>query len=1248
MVATHAPGWCTELPPMKIQPLPASFAPFFPTADEHAMTAEKSSDTIPQDLSWIDFLGAQRAYCRLPAWTRVRTEAHASTRAVRTIMKKIGLPTRYVARTRSLERTASQTAIRTPEQEMKMGQDHKCELPPSKHQRLVSFEPSQEGHETVGRPQSEAEMASVIMRAKVDLANRILAASTDTLAEELELLRKGFKNQVTPAKRRIDREFRLEEDGILGGFRLRSYDLIWPVLTRAAFLGDEQIDVRMASIAEISANLRDMRRDPRCHVALRGLPELSDVADVTEPESTMALMKPPEAPAEATSPMKRQAQPTRPVELRASRLSDTIVKLLPASSPKAEPSPTKSASAPSTPFAEIPAAQKIVTTSPFLRSTASTSYVHVAPAQQISLTRASNGPKVFRAPSHDDSSSSSLQSIEASSPLQPSPSKLSRPVAPTPSRWNRAESSTPPSKTPCRRGSGLGLVDAIPPSTPQLPALALKGIDANDSAPFDFGPVSPSFNSPSWLGGSVAMPDSHRGSGLKKSSRRKSEPLIRSCYRNQATPPQCLSPQKLSFSNELFLNNNDDATAAATVGPSLRSPHKHLVSGTMYADQRRGLDTPEMSQSPDVTMGGTVTPAISWAKMTGRVPPTVAVQSTPMTNAAADPKNVFNVDMRQNLDIFGGSQAASPMRRASAIDQLAQIAEECCGSQANVVVTQEHGRLFVRFKLPVEYASKFPESQGFDESHFTSTPSAISSSPRNMFRGHYLSANAAVASPSPSPTEPKPGVAAALDETMVSDLAPSPPAQSLSVDETAHPGVDDTCQISAGSADDPTIEEHSTTLCIKKSGRDSLDNESSLSQGTPPKANGQSDSWLKLLRTPTINDLATTELASNETAKNPAQQRMSTPTAHAMDVTPTNAPNLTTSFIPVNQSTPHNGISQPGSARGASQHTQQHAPGSARGLIQQHDYDSPGRAYMREFIKRSKPKGLSATETGSPIGPPAKRQPLGAKSPNAESPQKGKRKAGSERLGARSPLKKRDAPVPKRSRRHGKMIPRVEAGPEMDDPETAQQPGMMTEQGAAQVAEDADGDQDDEEMADVPATRRSSRLRSQGKAVAAPKSSIPTPIKFGGRSGAGCGTALRLTSRTEQQDLTYQTRMNTRKNRANAEYPAQFLARQSSDDMEVDGAAGEADEAGESSNRRKCVGWKDPIESHQDEKPKRGRPPKAKATHGNANVAAKSTTASATAQSRRTAKVAANLGMSVNGTPAKAGRVTRSSTRIQK
>ena len=47
-----------------------------------------------------------------------------------------------------------------------MGRDDKCEMPPSKHRRLASFEPSQVGHKTFGRPLSEADMLIVVRRAK--------------------------------------------------------------------------------------------------------------------------------------------------------------------------------------------------------------------------------------------------------------------------------------------------------------------------------------------------------------------------------------------------------------------------------------------------------------------------------------------------------------------------------------------------------------------------------------------------------------------------------------------------------------------------------------------------------------------------------------------------------------------------------------------------------------------------------------------------------------------------------------------------------------------------------------------------------------------------------------------------------------------------------------------------------------------------------------------------------------------------
>ena len=1011
----------------------------------------------------------------------------------------------------------------------------------------------------------------------------------------------------------------------MGGYRLRSYEMIRPVLSKAACIENERLDFSTASIPEILAHLQGVRRDPGSDVALRGLPELSDVDGLTEPESTLSLMRSPRAPAETASPTKRRAGPTSSVALRASRLSDTMVKLLPmpTSSPKAEPSPTKLASAPSSPFPYTPAPRNIVATSPSLWSTG------VVPAQQTS-PRSGNESEVCRTSTHDDPSSDPQTMHELS------PTKLRQPAVPTPSRWNRAESSNPQSKTPCRHGLGLGLIRAIPPSTPQLPASTLKRLDANDSASFIFGPISPSFNSPSWLESSITSRDPRcGGSGLKRGSRRKSEPLIRNIHRNQAAARRFLSPQKLSFSNTFFLNENNLGAIAI---PYIHPSHKHLASAPP-AGQRQGLDTPLMCQSPDVASAGTVTPAISWAKMTGRAPPAAAVQRTPPTNAGCGPDSVFNIDMRQNLDIFGGSQAASPEPRASAIEQLNQIGEDCC--QAMAVVMREHGRLFARFKLPVEYVSMFPTSQGLNESQFTTTASAVSALTGIIFKSHDQFVDATVASPSSTHEQTLPATLMNPNEAViVPTFVPPSHAYSSAVGETAHPRVDDAFRTILGSTDKVAFEEHS--VATPQPRRDSIDNESSLSQDRSPRAHGQSDNSLTSpSRAPVTNSLATTGLASKRMDRTYAQQHPSTPTADDMAVIPTGSLNAATSFTPVNRSTPQDGTTQAGSASGASHHAQ-HAPGSACEHFQQQSYESPGRAYMREFIKRSKPKRLSATETGSPVAPRAKRQPLGAKSPNTESPQKGKRMTGSEKLDAVSPLKNRSAQ--KRSRRSGSMTSRAEPYHDMDEPETTLQPGLVMEQGATRGAKDAEGSQDDEEMGYVPASRRSSRLRNQGRVITTSKSSIPTAIKFGGPSGAGRGT-LKLTSRTEQQDLIHQTRINTRKNRGNAEYPAQYLARQSPDEMDMDGARNEVVRATDSSNGRKCVGWKDPVEAHQHDKSKRGRPSKAQAIECKTS-ATKPKRASVFVQRQRTAKVAANLGMSANGTPAKVGRVTRSSTRL--
>lgn len=122
-----------------------------------------------------------------------------------------------------------------------------------------------------------------------------------------------------------------------------------------------------------------------------------------------------------------------------------------------------------------------------------------------------------------------------------------------------------------------------------------------------------------------------------------------------------------------------------------------------------------------------------------------------------------------------------------------------------------------------------------------------------------------------------------------------------------------------------------------------------------------------------------------------------TPAPPAESTTPTATPR--TSFTPVNEPT-----------------SAETNPAEKVAAADTYDYDSPGRDYMREFIKRSKPKRSAATETGSPMPVAARRQALVAKSLNTDSPGSGKRKQDDMAEESGSP----DRPAesrPKRARR---------------------------------------------------------------------------------------------------------------------------------------------------------------------------------------------------------------------------------------
>ncbi|KAL3962494.1 hypothetical protein ACCO45_004017 [Purpureocillium lilacinum] len=663
MDATDCPATGGGLPLANINPLPTFFIRFFPVAGHQTATQNSTAAPLSQTtIRWTSCLALRDALYRAPAWTRVPAESRIPSKPF-TIMKKIGMPTRYVLTTRPAKLLTVQEL---------QAQDAKLELPSAKRRRSNKYTPSVNEIDIHASPQSMAEITNAFMQAKVDLANSMLALDPEILLQDIEYLKKRATTS-TPAKRRIDRNYHIERDGLVGGYRLRGYDQVWHIVLRTIHSDTRQVNLKAAAIAEVSSNLQELRRDPRKHIAHQGAPELSDIADVTEPESSLALMRPP------------RCQPTQ------------------------------------------------------------------------SLPRA--GASAF---------------------------------------------------------------------------------------------------------------EPHKGSKAER----------------------------------------HDGASTAGVKPEDRA----------LADQ---VELPPV----DASVGHAV----------------------------------------------------------SAVDHLAKIAEERCGGAARVVIEQAMDKLFVRFKLPLEFASKFAESQRHDESRFTVTPSAISSSPRVRFPAQPMN----VGNESSPAT---PGLSSesiyATDDERTTSFDPNSVAQ----DQTLVVG--DFGSPSDSPADATTLDLPSvnTTRLLQ------TPTMTGITYAPSPGAALQTPAPFPALQTPTLHSaLDATEGANVDASSAKIAEKANHPTTSQS--TPT--------FTPLNnpgQLLAKNNPSVPEAAQEKSQESQQ---------TKRLEFDSPGRDYMRDFIMRSKPKRLSTTETGSPIAPPSKRQPLVAKSPNMESPQKAKRKADEDELAqGPTPLKKELAASP--------------------------------------------------------------------------------------------------------------------------------------------------------------------------------------------------------------------------------------------
>ncbi|KAF7558433.1 hypothetical protein G7046_g5719 [Stylonectria norvegica] len=701
-----------------------SFVQFFPSLENSPIGAEIAA------IRWQSCLATPKSF-GTPAYTRasVRSQPSTSFKGAM-IMKRVGMLMHL-----HLELVKPDSLKRIKQTHIAMS--------------------VQKDVQWAGVPPSDATTMNLIIQAKVDVANNYMLYSSGISAEDRNLARKGTHVQVAPAKRRINFETRdgipSEELMIVGGNKLELYRSLVPFIVAAMRKGMVQVDLATAVTVEAMIRL-NTRRNPRQHLVAYGQPDLSDVAEDAEPESPAAI-KPsvvakeaelespavvspsviaeaaePETPTvirptvvetDSRSPQKRIASQTTPMKSGFQLIKDSMPILQPAAGPSVEASPTKPSSTPSTPMQQSPA----LNSSPLRTVLNDTSVEESTPGPVAEGTPVENSTPgrvwTFRAPSYDGSTTLSMQQLtpvnhQASSPFSV-PYHLgtrpeiftSRNEAPTPSRWDRADPST------------LDLISFTDSPTPQTSKQKFAVNTKFGVSPGSFG------NSTSVVNPSTPGNEARRVRNALSAQRRRSEPLFRKHINKLALRRHSISPLKKGSGEENELPNDTSANSPARSEYSVASdasdastfaPTKTvdaIIPTATYKRKRIDDDNHPVGKKIFTTE------------------PTASKSSThEPCHATTDSHEMLNIDMRQNPDIFGATTSSPSMDAFASIEQLAKMAADDCYNQAKVLVTQEHGRLFVRFKLPAQYAHMFPLSQGFDESRFTTTPSQASYSPR--------------------------------------------------------------------------------------------------------------------------------------------------------------------------------------------------------------------------------------------------------------------------------------------------------------------------------------------------------------------------------------------------------------------------------------------------------------------------------------------------------------------------------------
>ncbi|KAH7261748.1 hypothetical protein BKA59DRAFT_461747 [Fusarium tricinctum] len=212
-----------------------------------------------------------------------------------------------------------------------------------------------------------------------------------------------------------------------------------------------------------------------------------------------------------------------------------------------------------------------------------------------------------------------------------------------------------------------------------------------------------------------------------------------------------LEPEATLEVTDLAVSTNPDSAVHETVAAESSAVNDFISAAETSttenaaqhdADENMSDELEDISEAPTVIIR---TPTDT--DMNETLPIPTDDENTELTTAE---QGVVEIDMRENPDIFGAHVSSPP----APIRKLSRMADNACSGHAKVVVNEQNGRLFVRFKLSAEYAHMFPASQGFDESQLTLSPSAISHSPRISFDSNPIHHQADMSSPAKAQDTP--------------------------------------------------------------------------------------------------------------------------------------------------------------------------------------------------------------------------------------------------------------------------------------------------------------------------------------------------------------------------------------------------------------------------------------------------------------------------------------------------------------